>query len=56
MIDREKVSDLLCKIYSIESTHLSMTGVIEKQHYCKALWRELFGDNEPFPIWMRFWG
>ena len=55
MIDREKVSDLLCKIYSIQSSHLAVTGVIAKQYYCKALWRELFGDSEPLPLWMR-WG
>ena len=56
MIDRKKVSDLLCKIYSIQSSHLDVTGVIAKQYYCKALWRELFGDSEPYPIWMKSWG
>lgn len=55
MTDRDKVSDLLCKIYSIEGSHLPVTGVIEKQYYCKALWRELFGDSEPFPLWMSLW-
>ena len=50
-LDRTKISDLLEKIYSIQSVHLSTEGVIAKKYYCKQLWMELFG-SEDMPTWM----
>ena len=51
VLDRTKISDLLEKIYSIQSVHLSTEGVIAKKYYCKQLWMELFG-SEDMPTWM----
>lgn len=56
MIDREKVSYLLYKMYVIGNSHLDATVVIAKRYRCKALWREVFGDTEPLPLWMKSWG
>lgn len=50
--DKDKVSDLLYRIYSIESPHLDMSGVIAKKYYCKELWKELFGKESEIPVWM----
>lgn len=50
--DKDKVSDLLYHIYSIQSPHLDMCGVIAKKYYCKELWKELFGREDELPIWM----
>lgn len=50
--DKDKVSDLLYHIYSIESPHLDMSGVIAKKYYCEELWKELFGKESKLPGWM----
>lgn len=50
--DKDKVSDLLCHIYSIQSPHLDAIGVIAKKHYCEELWKELFGKESELPGWM----
>ena len=50
--DKDKVSDLLYHIYSIQSPHLDMTGVIAKKYYCEELWKELFGKESELPGWM----
>ena len=50
--DKDKVSDLLYHIYSIQSPHLDMNGVIAKKYYCEELWKELFGEESELPGWM----
>lgn len=50
-LDRKNVSDLMEKIYSIQSPHLSTEGVIARKYYCKQLWMEIFG-SEDVPTWM----
>lgn len=50
-LDRTKISNLLEKIYSIQSPHLSTEGVIAKKYYCKQLWVDLFG-SEDVPKWI----
>lgn len=50
--DKDKVSDLLYHIYSIQSPHLDMNGVIAKKYYCEELWKELFGKESELPGWM----
>ena len=50
--DKDKVSNLLYNIYSIESPHLNMNGVIAKKYYCEELWKELFGKESELPVWM----
>ena len=50
--EKDKVSDLLYHIYSIESPHLDMNGVIAKKYYCEELWKELFGKESELPGWM----
>lgn len=50
--DKDKVSDLLYHIYSIQSPHLDMNGVIAKKYYCEELWKELFGRESELPGWM----
>ena len=50
--DKDKVSDLLYHIYSIQSPHLDMNGVIAKKYYCEELWKELFGKESELPEWM----
>ena len=50
--DKDKVSDLLYHIYSIQSPHLDVTGVVAKKYYCEALWKELFGKESELPKWM----
>lgn len=50
-LDRTKISDLLEKIYSIQSVHLSVEGVLARKYYCKQLWIELFG-SEDIPAWI----
>ena len=50
--DKDKVSNLLYHIYSIQSPHLDMTGVIAKKYYCQELWKELFGKESELPWWM----
>ena len=51
-LDKDKVSDLLYHIYSIQSPHLDMSGVIAKKYYCEELWKELFGKESELPRWM----
>lgn len=51
VLDRTKISDLLEKIYSIQSVHLSVEGVLARKYYCKQLWIELFG-SEDVPKWI----
>jgi len=51
VLDRTKISNLLEKIYSIQSVHLSVEGVLARKYYCKQLWMELFG-SEDVPTWM----
>lgn len=53
VIDRTKISDLLEKIYSIQSVHLSAEGVIAKKYFCEELWKEIFGSEAELPAWMR---
>ena len=50
--DKDKVSNLLYHIYSIQSPHLDMNGVIAKKYYCEELWKELFGEESELPGWM----
>lgn len=50
--DKDKVSDLLYHIYSIQSPHLDVTGVVAKKYYCQELWKELFGKESELPGWM----
>lgn len=50
--DKNKVSNLLYHIYSIQSPHLDMNGVIAKKYYCEELWKELFGKESELPGWM----
>ncbi len=50
--DKDKVSDLLYHIYSIQSPHLDISGVIAKKYYCEELWKELFGKESELPVWM----
>lgn len=50
--DKDKVSDLLYRIYSIQSPHLDMCGVIAKKYYCEELWKELYGEESELPWWM----
>ena len=50
-LDRTKISDLLEKIYSIQSVHLSVEGVLARKYYCRQLWIELFG-SEDVPKWI----
>ena len=49
---KDKVSDLLYHIYSIQSPHLDVTGVVAKKYYCEELWKELFGKESELPGWM----
>lgn len=51
VLNRTKISDLLEKIYSIQSVHLSVEGVLARKYYCKQLWIELFG-SEDVPKWI----
>lgn len=51
VLDRAKISDLLEKIYSIQSVHLSVEGVLARKYYCRQLWIELFG-SEDVPKWI----
>ena len=51
-LDKDKVSNLLYHIYSIQSPHLDVTGVIAKKYYCGELWKELFGKESELPGWM----
>ena len=50
--NKDKVSNLLYHIYSIQSPHLDMSGVIAKKYYCEELWKELFGKESELPKWM----
>lgn len=50
--DKDKVSNLLYHIYSIQSPHLDVTGVVAKKYYCEELWKELFGKESELPGWM----
>ena len=50
--DKDKVSDMLYHIYSIQSPHLDVTGVVAKKYYCEELWKELFGKESELPKWM----
>ena len=50
--DKDKVNNLLYHIYSIQSPHLDMTGVIAKKYSCEELWKELFGKESELPGWM----
>ena len=50
-LDRARVSDLMEKIYSIQSVHLSVEGVLARKYYCRQLWIELFG-SEDVPKWI----
>ena len=50
--NKDKVSNLLYHIYSIQSPHLDMSGVIAKKYYCEELWKELFGKGSELPGWM----
>ena len=35
--DKDKVSNLLYHIYSIQSPHLDVSGVVAKKYYCEEL-------------------
>lgn len=50
--DKDKVSNLLCNIYSIQSVHLNSIGVVTKKYYCEELWKELFGKESELPDWL----
>ena len=50
--DKNKVSNLLYHIYSIQSPHLDVSGVVAKKYYCEELWKELFGKESELPRWM----
>jgi len=50
--DKDKVSNLLYHIYSIQSPHLDVSGVVAKKYYCEELWEELFGKESELPRWM----
>ena len=50
--DKDKVSNLLYHIYSIQSPHLDVSGVVAKKYYCEELWKELFGKESELPRWM----
>ncbi len=50
-IDKEKVSDLLYRIYSICSPHTNTMDVIARNCYFEELGKELFGDD--IPVWMQ---
>lgn len=52
---REKVSDLLGKLYFNSGTNLDMTGVVAKQYYCEEIWKALYGEDAEVPVWMRLW-
>ena len=52
--DKDKVSNLLYHIYSIQSPHLDVSGVVAKKYYCEELWKELFGKESELPRWMRW--
>jgi hypothetical protein len=52
---REKVSDLLGKLYFNSGTNLDMTGVVAKQYYCEEIWKTLYGKDAEVPAWMRLW-
>ena len=52
VLDRTKISDLLEKIYSIQSVHLSVEGVLARKDYCKQLWIELLGSEAELPAWL----
>ena len=47
--DKDKVSNLLYHIYSIQSPHLDVSGVVAKKYYCEELWKELFGKESELP-------
>ena len=51
-LDKDKVSNLLYHIYSIQSPHLDVSGVVAKKYYCEELWKELFGKESELPRWM----
>ena len=53
-ISKDKVSHLLYHIYSIQSPHLDVSGVVAKKYYCEELWKELFGKESELPRWMRW--
>lgn len=53
VLDRTKISDLLEKIYSIQSIHLSVEGVLARKYFCEELWKEIFGSEVELPAWMR---
>ena len=50
--DKDKVSNLLYHIYSIQSPHLDVSGVVAKKYYCEELWKEFFGKESELPRWM----
>lgn len=52
-LDKEEISELLNRIYQIQSPHLSAEGVIAKQYYCEELWKVIFHDDE-LPVWMHW--
>ena len=52
--DKEKISELLMRLYLIQSAHLTKEGIVRKQHYCEELWKAIFHDDE-LPVWMHWY-
>ena len=52
VLDGTKISDLLERIYSIQSVHLSVEGVLARKYFCEELWKEIFGSEAELPAWL----
>lgn len=51
--DKEKISDLLLRLYLIGLVNLPKLGIVRRQHCCEDLWKAMFHDDE-FPWWMHW--
>ena len=51
--DKEKISELLMRLYLMGLVHLTKDNIVRRQHYCEELWKALFHDDE-FPVWMHW--
>ena len=52
--DKEKISELLMRLYLMGLVHLTKDNIVRRQHYCEELWKALFHDDE-LPVWMHWY-
>ena len=52
--DKEKISELLMRLYLMGFVHLTKEVIVRKQHYCEELWKAIFHDDE-LPVWMHWY-